>query len=69
MGRMVVGERYKYILYDEGASREQLMDLGEDPCETRNFARRESHAEILSRMRAAYREWFPDPPREMEGAR
>ena len=32
-GHMVAGERYKYVLYDEGRNREQLVDLESDPGE------------------------------------
>ena len=47
-GRMVVTDRYKYILYDEGASREQLMDLEEDPHEMRNAAHDPDKQEVLA---------------------
>lgn len=36
IGRAVVTERFKYMLHDEGADREQLMDLEADRGETRN---------------------------------
>ena len=32
-GHMVAGGRYKYVLYDEGRDREQLIDLDSDPGE------------------------------------
>ncbi len=39
LGHAIVTERHKYMLYDRGASREQLFDLVGDPHETRNAAR------------------------------
>lgn len=36
IGRMVMTDRYKYMQYDAGKNREQLMDLENDPHETRN---------------------------------
>ncbi len=33
IGRMIVTERYKYMRYDEGKNKEQLIDLIEDPGE------------------------------------
>ena len=44
--------RYKYILYDEGASREQLMDLEKDPHETRNAAKDPGNEKIVAELRA-----------------
>lgn len=38
IGRMIVTDRYKYMMYDEGMHREQLIDLVADPGETRNAA-------------------------------
>ena len=58
IGRMVLTRRYKYMLFDRGASREQLLDLELDPGETRNFAGQASHADALARLRRYYREWF-----------
>lgn len=60
IGRMVVGERCKYIRYDQGADQEQLLDLSKDPYETRHFTNDRSHAGVLAELRKAFdREWFP----------
>jgi choline-sulfatase len=60
IGRMVVGDGVKYIRYDMGAAQEQLLDLKQDPGETRHFTRDPAHADILKQLRAAYdTEWFP----------
>ncbi len=50
-GKAVVTDRYKYILYDEGESREQLMDLQVDPHETRNAAGDADKADVLEKHR------------------
>ena len=54
IGYMVMGTRYKYMLYDEGESREQFIDLDQDPDETRNAARDPDQQEAL----AEYRQLF-----------
>jgi arylsulfatase A-like enzyme len=37
-GRMVRSDRYKYCQYDRGSLRESLVDMEDDPGETRNLA-------------------------------
>ncbi|NQU22711.1 MAG: sulfatase-like hydrolase/transferase [Candidatus Nealsonbacteria bacterium] len=60
IGRMVVGDRVKYIKYDAGKAQEQLLDLKKDPGETRHFTAEPEYAELLDRLRTAYeKEWFP----------
>ena len=57
-GRMVVSARYKYILYDEGRNREQLMDLEEDPGEMKNHLRRSQNQDVLIQHRSHLaRQW------------
>jgi len=58
IGRMVVTERYKYVLYDESESREQLMDLWEDPGEMRNAAKDAEQAEVLRNLRRVFEDRF-----------
>ncbi len=55
IGRAIVTERYKYVLYDTGAHREQLMDLQDNPPEMRNAARDAGAREILAWLRDMYR--------------
>ena len=50
-GRMVVSGRYKYILYDEGKNREQLMDLVDDPGEMKNHINVPANKTVLARHR------------------
>ena len=60
IGRMVVGDPYKYIRYDKGAEQEQLLDLKTDPNETKHFTNDPGHADALDAMRKEFRFWFPD---------
>ncbi|MFC1713258.1 sulfatase [Candidatus Poribacteria bacterium] len=53
-GYMVQGNRYKYMLYDSGEDREQLIDLEEDPGEMKNMATDPAYQDILSE----YRQYF-----------
>lgn len=60
IGRMVVGDRVKYIRYDFGKVQEQLLDLKKDPGETRHFTDDPEYAGLLNRLRTSYaNEWFP----------
>ena len=60
IGRMVVGDRCKYIKYDAVGEEEQLLDLKIDPLETRHFTNDKSHAKMLATMRGEFSKWFPD---------
>jgi len=60
IGRMVVGDRIKYIRYDFDGREEQLLDLAKDPGETRSVTDDPAYANRLARLREAYEtEWFP----------
>lgn len=59
MGRMIVTERYKYMLYDDGMQREQLIDLVADPGEMRNAAADPEQRVRLESLRALFAETFP----------
>ncbi|MFW6163852.1 MAG: sulfatase [Planctomycetota bacterium] len=54
IGRGIVAERFKYLLYDQGAHREQLMDLGGDPHETRNAAGDPDKQDALAQLRQRF---------------
>ena len=62
IGRMVVTERFKYMLYDEGRAREQLMDLRADPHEMRNAAADPHLLDVLADHRRLFRDIWPDVP-------
>ena len=59
IGYMVMGTRYKYLLHDEGESREQLIDLERDPFETRNAARDSDQQEALAEYRQLFDTIWP----------
>lgn len=52
---MIRSDRYKYILYDSGSDREQLMDLEKDPGEMKNMATDPAYKDILDEHRQCYR--------------
>ena len=59
IGRMVVSEdRLKFIRYDFVGFEEQLLDLKNDPHETRHFTKEDGYAQKLAAMKEAYGEWF-----------
>lgn len=57
-GRALVTKEYKYVLYFEGQSREQLYDLVNDPGETRNFANDPQKQAILAKFRQQFIQEF-----------
>jgi len=56
-GRMVRTDRYKYTVYEDGANREILVDLVQDPGEMVNLAAQSGMAEVLNRHRALLAAW------------
>ena len=60
IGRMVVGDKCKYIKYDAAGPEEQLLDLKQDPFETKHFTNEPGHAKLLAKMRKEFTEWFPN---------
>lgn len=62
ISRMLVSEEgYKYVRYDAVGNEERLMDLNEDPYEKTHFTNKESHQQVLAKLRKAFdEEWFPD---------
>lgn len=58
IGRAVVTGGFKYILYDEGINREQLMDLEADPGETRNALADPDRQADLEACRACFTDHF-----------
>lgn len=55
--RLVRSKRYKYIIFDSGEIREQLIDLVEDPGETINLTDSPLHQEVLAQHRQYLEEW------------
>lgn len=56
-GRMVRTARYKYVVYSEGAHREQLFDLGADAGETHNLVAEPAARDILRGHRQWLAQW------------
>jgi len=54
-GRMVRTEQFKYCLYEYGTQRESLIDLKNDPGETKNLATDPAHHQTLLDHRAILR--------------
>ncbi len=57
-GRGIVYGDMKYLLYDEGGSREQLMDLAGDPYETKNHVNDPDLQEELAKSRKVFDRMF-----------
>lgn len=57
MGRALITDRYKYVVYSWGAHREQLFDLDADPGETRNLAAESASDPVLEDLRARLLAW------------
>lgn len=57
-GWMVRTKRFKYVLYDKGAYREQFFDILEDRGETSNLADEPEYREELLRHRDILYEWM-----------
>ena len=51
-GHAVVTDKYKYIAYDDGDNREQLMNLKDDPHEMRNSIEDSEYSEIVESFRS-----------------
>ena len=59
IGRMVVGDRYKYIRYDAAGYEERLRDMQEDPHEKTHCTENPERATDLATMKQAFEYWFP----------
>lgn len=60
IGRMVVGERYKYIRYDAAGDEQRLRDMQEDPYEKTHCTNDPRHGKDLAMMIQAFEYWFPE---------
>lgn len=58
MGRMVVSEQYKYILFDGGENREQFFDLKKDPDEMNPVTKSSKYKKHLVAHRQMLKEWI-----------
>ncbi|MFW6309248.1 MAG: sulfatase, partial [bacterium] len=60
VGYMIVTGRYKYMLFEEGENREQLMDLKKDPGEMKNFASHPDYCKVLEKHRQLFKKEWPE---------
>lgn len=58
VGRMVVSENYKYVLFDSGENREQFFDLKKDAGEMTNVKAKSKYKKELQRHRDMLKEWI-----------
>jgi arylsulfatase A-like enzyme len=58
VGRMVVSENYKYVLFDGGENREQLFDLTKDPGEMEPVTYSARYKKELMAHRAMLKDWI-----------
>ena len=58
--RMLRTDRFKYIVYESGSPREQLIDLKEDPGEMKNLASDAAYTDVLKRHRRLLRQWYEE---------
>lgn len=56
-GRAVIGNRYKYVLYNWGKNREQFFDLKEDPYEMNNLINSKNHLIQIDQFRQTLIDW------------
>jgi hypothetical protein len=66
-GRAVIGNEYKYAIYNHGKYREQLFNLEDDPGELRNLAVERRYAAIVERMRQELKCWMDETDDRFEG--
>ncbi len=56
--RMVRSDRYKYIVYAKGESREQLFDMDADPGEANNLVQQPEMKGVVEAHRSMLRDWI-----------
>jgi len=58
--RVLRTARFKYVAYDAGARREQLINMDKDPGEMQNLAELSSYADILAGHRHLLVRWYAE---------
>jgi len=56
-GRMLRTGRFKYVVYQTGKHRQQLIDLANDPGEMVNLAEDPKYRDVLDEHRRRLRRW------------
>jgi len=59
-GRMLRTDRFKYVVYESGKHREQLIDLANDPGEMKNLAEKPEFQDVLNDHRRRLRRWVDE---------
>ena len=59
-GRMIRSQRYKYCVYTEGAIRESLVDMRNDPGEMKNVATLAEYKDALLKHRGYLQQWIEE---------
>lgn len=57
MGRALISDRYKYIVYSWGKNREQFFDLHQDPLEMDNLIRSKDYSVKIDKYRQKLLDW------------
>jgi arylsulfatase A-like enzyme len=57
---MLRTDRYKYIVYESGSPREQLIDLKQDPGEMRNLALDAGCVDVIKEHRRLLKKWYEE---------
>lgn len=60
VGRMIVSEDYKYILFDSGENREQFFDIKKDKGEMTNLINNTQYTKQINRHKDMLREWISE---------
>lgn len=58
IGRAIVSDRFKYVVYDMGLYEEQLIDLKEDPGETKDHLNDPRNRHMIEKLRSKFQETF-----------
>ena len=64
-GRMLRTDRFKYVVYESGEHREQLIDLANDPGEMKNLAETPEFQDVLNDHRRRLRRWVEETDDEI----
>ena len=59
-GRMLRSQRIKYCVYNEGETRESLVDLKNDPGEMKNLASTPEYKNVLIKHRRYIEQWIEE---------
>ena len=57
---MLRTDRFKYVVYESGEHREQLIDLANDPGEMKNLAETPEFQDVLNDHRRRLRRWVEE---------